>query len=396
MTEMRTLKSNISKVSDEIDVVAMADEIEARAAGSEFESRNQGQRQPSGRRKSDAERLAESYSITRAAKYLSGDVKQSDATAELEVDAMAREVARNCNLPTTGKGILILERSDVATALDAGNLGTTSFMPTIQGYQKQIFAEKLGAKMYMGLTGIQKLPVSDTTAIAGFVAEGGSFGAVAANVRQRTLEPHALLAKSTNGWYLKAHAGPDSDRVLLDNLLKAEINAVNANLIKKIGAGPDGAFDDADITDVSGTNGSALGRAILISLKNAAASNDAGGSRPAFIISPTLQGRLENLAVDAGSGLFVMDPDKPNRLMGYDAHVTTFMPTNLTKGSMSGTGQGAIFGYFDNLVIASWAVRELIVDKASSDAGIVTKLVSFYDFTYANPKAFAKAFFTTS
>jgi hypothetical protein len=88
-----------------------------------------------------------------------------------------------------------------------------------------------------------------------------------------------------------------------------------------------------------------------------------------------------------------MDVNTPDRLMGYNVFNTTLMPINLAKGA--GTNlQGVLFGYWDNLAIANWAVREIIVDKANSDLGVVTKILSFYDHAYANPKAFAKGYFT--
>lgn len=393
--ELRGLSKSIQKVESDIEVERALQEAEKRSADAEFRKQNPNYQHRGGTPKSDVEKLFEHYSVTRAAQFAAGDIDSKDAVAEREVHDESKKIAQRLGLPTTGKGMLIMSRSDFATALDAGNLGKTVVENAIQGYQKQIFADKIGAKMYMGLTGITKIPISDTTAVAGYVAENGSFGAVAANVRTESLTPKAILAKSTNGWYLKANAGSESDRILLDNLLKAEVNAVNANIIKTIGAGPTGAFDDADITDVTSTNGQALARALLITMKNSAAVNDAGGASPAWIISPTLLGRLENLAIDAGSGLFVMNADRPGLLMGSPVHTTTFMPINLAKGS--GTNlQGALFGYWDNLAVANWAIREIIVDKSSSDIGVVTKIVSFYDHAYCNPKAFAKAYFTAS
>jgi hypothetical protein len=389
-TELRGMTAQIANLENAIANQKVLDDLTARVVTPQTFNDPKSR---ANKAKGDVDKLFDAYSVTRAAQLSAGNIKQSDAAAEVEVHQQAEEIARALGIPTTGQGILIMERSDFATALDAGNLGQTQTLTTIQGYQKKIFADQLGARMYMGLTGIAKLPVSDTTAVAAYVAENGSFAAVPASVRAKSLEPKAIMAKSTNGWYLKAQAGAEADRVLLQNLMTAEINAVNANLIKTIGAGPVGAFDDADITDVTTATGSAITRALLISLKNAAAANDAGGQNPAWILSPTIQNKLENLPVDAGSGLFVMDVNTPDRLMGYNVFNTTLMPINLTKGA--GTNlQGVLFGYWDNLAIANWAVREIIVDKANSDLGVVTKILSFYDHAYANPKAFAKGYFT--
>lgn len=390
LTEMRGLTSKLDALEQDIADAKAADEIVKRAAASEFQSRNHKQDRPA----SDEEKLQKSFSVTRALQMQAE--KSPYVGAEREAHDEGMRIARACGINTSG-GVMIPDmvyRSDYATALDAGNLGKTQTLGTVDGYKQVLFAEQLGATMHTGLVGTSKLPISDTTAIAGFVAENGNFGAVAANVRAATLSPKAILAKTTSGWYLQAQAGPEADRILRATLDRARINAINANLIKSIGgAAPTGMYDDADVTDVTSANGQAISRALLLTMLNTPATNNAEGTAPAWITSPTMRQKLMNLAVDAGSGLFEWNETSLDMFKGHKAHVSTFAPINLTKGS--GTNlQALLFGYWNSLHMATWGVRELIVDKASSDLGTVTKEVSFADWALANPKAIVKGYFT--
>jgi hypothetical protein len=126
---------------------------------------------------------------------------------------------------------------------------------------------------------------------------------------------------------------------------------------------------------------------------NSAAKNDADGTSAGWLLSPTIREELQNTLVDSGSGQFVWNADIMDRLLGYQAQVTTLVPTNLTKSTGSDL-KGVAFGYWSNLHIANWAVREMIIDPASSDVGVTLKLVEFWDWVFANPKAFSIGYFS--
>jgi HK97 family phage major capsid protein len=341
------------------------------------------------------------FSITRAAQHVAGI--RVDAGLEKEYEQEARSQANAIGLPTTGKGFILpafLDKNSTASRatadvdLDAGNLIPTNQMSTEMGYKPVLFVEDMGARMLMGLTGINNIPVADLTAVSAFVGEGDAFTSIISNVRRPTLTAKGLMSKLTNSWFLKAQAGPESDRVLLQTLEAAESNAVNKNIIKRANANSShGFFGAADVVDVSGTNGDAITRDLLISMINAPANNAATFKTAGFIVSPAIREALQTLKTDAGSGLFVWSADSADMLLGYKAAVTTLCPTDLTKGSGSNLA-GAVFGYFDQLHVANWAVRELIIDAASNDTGVVLKMVSFWDWALANPKAFSIGYFT--
>jgi HK97 family phage major capsid protein len=405
MTEMRTLKSNISKVSDEIEVVAMADEIETRAAGSEFESRNQGQRPPSGRKTPESEKIAQRFSISRAVQLASGKTTgTTDYGLEKEMNAEGLSIARASGLQTEDKPSIFLpdtifgeKRSDAGTALNAGNLIPTSQHAVREGYRPRLWLEDLGVNVMTALPGQNNMPVSDYLADGGIVGEADMTPAtVAANVRRPAFSAKGFYSKIINGWYLQALAGDVASQELFKVLLRAEANIINKTSITR-GSGTiasEGLLDLANVTDVTGTNGDAITRSLLIDMINAPASNDAEFSEPAWIVSPAIRKKLQKEIITSGDASFVWDLKDPGMLLGYKAGVTSHMPTNLSKGTGGAVKHGVVFGHFSEFIIMRWPVRQLIINPYSNNDGVENKLISFYDWNTPNPKAFAKGYFT--
>jgi HK97 family phage major capsid protein len=389
---IKTITSEIDTLSAEIAQMTDDDQLVQRFAPV----------RPAQPKPTEEQRVAKYYSITRAAQYVDGKVTKADLGSEMEVHQEAEHIARSANLPVTGKGLLMTDgiinematRSTFGTALDAGNLGQQTTLPYVDGYRKKLYADQLGATMRMGMTGVAKLPIGDALVSNGWVAENGSIPTLVGNARKIDLTPKLVGAKIVSTWHLQAHANPEADRYLLDLLFTGEANAINSSLLFTASNGPVGLFDAATgAVDVSSANGSALSRSLLVQMINTPAKNDIDGAPPKWVISPALRESLQNMLVDAGSGQFVMNAGGVDALLGYEAFVTTHMKTDLTKGS--GTNlKGAAYGHWNQMTHASWAVRELIVDRNSLDAGVATKLLSFHDFGFANPKAFSVAYFT--
>lgn len=393
--EITEIRNGADALETQIRNAQFIADQKAADAARQFEARGRMAGAPMGdSEERDQNKVAARYSITRALQYAAD--KNVDAAVEREMHQEALAEARASNLPITGNGVLVpgfVSRATAATAADAGNLIPTNQMATIEGYKPQLYVEQLGATMHTGLVGINNIPVADMTAVSAFVGEGAAFTDVAATVRRPQAVAKGLMSKLTNSWFLKAQAGPESDRILLQTLSRASENALNSNIIKRANINSShGLFGAADVVDVSGTDGSAIARDVLITMINTAAKNNAGGDKAGWLVSPDVRESLQKLKTDTGSGLFVWADSSPNQLLGYQAAVTTLMPSNLTKGN--GTNlKGAAFGYWENLHLFNWAVKEIIADTASNDAGVVFKQLEFWDWVWANPKAFALSYF---
>lgn len=403
-TEMRSISQQIKDIDTQIEDEKAIQDIASRAAASRFASENPQMRDPRNRMTPESEKVAGRFSIARAVQLGAGKEKSNiDYGVEREMSQEGERIARASGLEIQDKPSVFLpdtvfRGSTTTTAADAGNLVPTSQWGTVQGYRPKLILEDLGVTVIDALPGTNNIPVQDLTADAGFVGEAALTPTEpAANIRRPSLSGKAIYSKMTNGWYLQALTGNESNPVLTDTLLAAEGNILNKTIITR-GAGTvasKGLMEMDDVVEVTGANGDAVTRALLIQMLNSPDSNNASFAGPAWVTSPSIRQTLQNTAVDAGSGLFLWDVRDPNMLLGHKAAVTTLMPTNLTKGTGGATKRGAVFGHFSELVVMRWPVRQLIINPYSNNDGTEIKLIAFYDWAAKNPKAFVRAFFTT-
>jgi HK97 family phage major capsid protein len=401
-SELVQLNADMKAVDRQIEVAAAAADVATRVAGMQYDAAHPEMRHPANRRKTEEQKAKDNYSVSRAVRSVTGQLRYNeDAGLEREMNQEGEMIARSSGLPIENKpGIFVPDavfRSDSTTALDAANLNPTSQAAVADGYRAKLWLEDMGLTIQTAAPGTNNIPVSDFLADTGFVAEAAMTPvAVAANVRRPSLVAKAVYAKVVNNWYLQATAGDAANNVLLKTLLEAEARTLNTTIITR-GAGTiasKGLMEMDDVVEVTGANGDAITRDLLITMLNSPDSNNASFDNPGWILSPSLRATLMNMKTDAGSGEFVWKLGDPMSLLGYKAGVTTLMPTTLTKGTGGATKRGAVFGQFSELVVMRWPVRQIIVNPYSNNDGTETKLISFWDWAARNPKAFARAFFT--
>ncbi|MBR4133097.1 MAG: phage major capsid protein, partial [Bacteroidales bacterium] len=85
---------------------------------------------------------------------------------------------------------------------------------------------------------------------------------------------------------------------------------------------------------------------------------------------------------------FLLEDGKSN---GYDVEWTNLVPSNLTKGSASGSCSAMIFGNWEDLYIGHWGGVDIVIDPytlaAYGDVRFV--LNSWDDCAVVEPKSFA-------
>jgi len=403
-TELRTLNENIKAIDAQIQDEKAVQEVAARAAASKLATEKPEIRDPRNRMTPESEKIQGRFSMSRAVQVGAGKEKANvDYGLEREMSQEGERIARASGLQIEDKPSVFLpdtvfRASTTTTAADAGNLVPTSQWGTVQGYRPKLILEDLGVRVIDAMPGTNNIPVADLTADAGFVGEASLVATEpSANVRRPSLSGKAIYSKMTNGWYLQALAGNESNTVLTDTLLAGEGNVLNKTIITR-GAGTvasKGLMEMDNVVEVTGSNGDAVTRALLIQMLNSPEANDANFANPAWVTSPSIRQTLQNTLVDSGSGLYLWDVRDPYQLLGHKAAVTTLMPTNLTKGTGGAIKRGTVFGHFSELVVLRWPVRQLIINPYSNDAGTEIKLIAFYDWAAKNPKAFVRAFFTT-
>lgn len=355
------------------------------------------QRAKGGNRITEEAKISKRYSVSRAMKHAASHETISGLDGlEREMHDEATKIAQRCDIPITGRGVLIptaIQRANSSTPLAAGNLIDTELMPVIQGYQPKIIVEGSGAVMYKNLTGVKSIPISDLTGDAGFVGESSADNVRDLNIRKKSLTPRAIRAKIKLTWLLKAFVGPDLDQIAVQRLNSLVTNTVSRCIIK--GGGPNeptGIMDDTDVPelDLLAVNGRVLTFNDLINLQTLPATNDAENfTNWSYVTTPGMRGALQRTRIEPGQTDMVWDRSAPDMLNGYPALVTTLAPSNLVKGSSSDCN-GIAYGAMSELHVAQWALMEMYYDNSKDDDGAFLKVINFYDYALANAKAWAK------
>ena len=176
--------------------------------------------------------------------------------------------------------------------------------------------------------------------------------------------------------------------------MMAIAQAVDIAAINGSGANnqPTGILNTTGIGSVAGgTNGAAPTLANIVQLEQAVAVANADEGSLGYLTNPKVRGKLKSSPLDAGSGRFLWDYSMPMELNGYNAQVSTNVPSDLTKGT--GTALSAvIFGNFNDLVIGQFGSGlDLLVDPYTSAKDNIVNVIanSEYDCLIKQPASFA-------
>jgi HK97 family phage major capsid protein len=345
------------------------------------------------------QKLEERVSVSNMLMVRSGSGKLEGAEKEYQQEL--RLHAQREGLAVNPSSILIdpmfAKRSlSVGTAIEGGNLVTNTDLPYVDGYKPNVVLQELGVDIMDNLYGTASMPVGDFDATAAFATETGAATEIKPTTRKASLTPRRIAAKMQPTYLTLASTGYDAEARLLERLDFAADKVINQVAISGGGANqPTGVLGNADIVDldalIAGADGGPLDRSMIVKLLNAPAENDANFDGGAFVCTPQVRAQLMNTKTDAGSGLYVWDNNNPNTLMGYKALATTLAPNDGEKGASGATLHSIVFGYWSQLKVARWSIRELLIDPyTQSDAGQVKfSLIQFADVAVANPKAFA-------
>ncbi len=72
-----------------------------------------------------------------------------------------------------------------------------------------------------------------------------------------------------------------------------------------------------------------------------------------------------------------------NELFGYPIHLTSLVPSNLTKGTSSGVCSAMIFGNFNDLVVGEWGALDILFDPYTGSSTGSMRVTAFMDVDVA-------------
>jgi HK97 family phage major capsid protein len=184
---------------------------------------------------------------------------------------------------------------------------------------------------------------------------------------------------------------PVTKQLLMQSSLAVENmirNDIAAQIALAIEADVIAAILSGATTVALGTNGAVPTWQNFIDLETAVTAANADMGRLAYLVNAKGRGKLKSTPKVAGFPEYIIDKD--GAINGYEQLMTNLVPSNLTKGT--GTNlSAAIFGNFDDALIATWGGLDIIMDVyTQAKEGIINITADqFADYDLRHTASFA-------
>lgn len=393
-TELRTLLDSESKITNEIEVVQSLETREAKNVASKVAGTELGKGE---------EREKSKFSLLKVVQARMNNREVEGFEKEM-LDESAKE-ARSLNVTPKGvylsNDLLNIVQKRTVMIGGSGNVGA-DFIPLEKvGFFDALYAktvlDSLGAMKLTGLVANTDLPGFSTGITVGWGTEIAAASITNPATVSRTLRPKRLSAYSDLSKQLLLQTNNSIEQYVLGSYMKAMAAALEAACINGTGDAPAGLLGTANVGSVAvGTNGGAPTLANILKLVANVANNNADIANCKWLINPSLEAKLKQVAIDSGSGAMIMAYQQyfngqPGVIDGKPVAVTSNVPSTLTKGSSGAVCSAAIFGDFSNMVIGQFGGIDIIVDPYTQATTGTVRIVidQFADMAILNPKTFA-------
>ena len=226
---------------------------------------------------------------------------------------------------------------------------------------------------------------------------------------QVTLSPKNLAALSKYSRQTLLQATPGIEQLVRTDLIDGINVAMDLGILNGSGSSgqPTGIMQTSGIGSVAiGTNGGAITLETLVNLETELTIDNVPVDRNSvsYITNAKVMGNLKKLRAGGSSssdGPFLVNDNllaigrgaTPSVVNGYPIYVTNQVPSNLTKGSTSGTCSAVLIGDYSQAMVGLWGNGlEITVGEDQDDFSkaltSVRGIVS-YDVAVRDPKCFA-------
>jgi len=331
-----------------------------------------------------SDKEAGQFSLLRAVRSIASG-KALEGLEREACDAMAKLVKRELK---PGAFVIpqdVFRRSvhnranNVTTATAGGYTVQTNVGPLIEILRNQTVVAKAGATQLTGLVDNVALPKQTGTATAYWVSETGALTDSESTFGQVTLTPHRLGATVPYTTSFLAQSSLDAEAFIRNDLMKVlAIEKDRAALHGAGGAEPIGVANSSGI-NATVTYGGAAVWADVVQHETGIAVDNADIGDMAFILSAATVGKWKTILKDSVAGADYLINSLNGTANGYMVH-----RTNQVSGNVS------FFGVWSQLIMASWAGVEVIVDPyALKKSGQVEITVNeLCDIAVRQPLAF--------
>lgn len=331
-----------------------------------------------------SDKEADSFSLLRAVRSIANG-RNLEGLEKEACEAMAKLVKRELK---PGAFVIpqdVFRRSvhtraqNVTTATAGGYTVGTNVGPLIELLRNRTVVASAGATQLSGLVGNVQLPKHTGGATAYWVSETGALTDSQSTFGQVTLTPHRLGATVPYSTQFLAQSSIDAESFIRDDLMKVlAIEKDRAALHGSGGSQPIGIASTSGI-NATVTYGGAAIWADVVEHETGIAVDNADIGAMAFVLSAATVGKWKTILKDSVAGADYLINSVGGTANGYPV-----LRTNQVAGSVS------FFGVWSQLVMASWAGVEVIVDPyALKKSGQVEITVNeLCDLAVRQPLAF--------
>ena len=209
------------------------------------------------------------------------------------------------------------------------------------------------------------------------------------------MQARTLGARTTVSRLLLLESDPSIEQIVRDDLVSAIASKIQDVMIEGSGSNePTGVTKTSSIGSIAiGTNGGAptwasvTGLVKEVEIDNAVLNEGTLG----FCTNPKVKSKLANTARVASSDSVMILNDPWSSLYGYPIRFTTDVPSDLTKGSTSGSCSAMIFGDWSQLMMGSWGSSpDVLVDPyGNNDGGVKIIVFAEVDAAVRHAQSFA-------
>jgi HK97 family phage major capsid protein len=250
----------------------------------------------------------------------------------------------------------------------------------VEALRARMVLPGLGMRIMSGLNTKIQIPKISAGAAAAFVAESGDVADQTQTTAQITMVGRTLGARTDVSRLLLLESDPSIEQIVRDDLLAAVANKIEDVAIEGGASNePTGITQTSGIGSVAiGTNGGAPTWAAVtnlvkeVEIDNAAINGDTLG----FLTNPKVKSKMANTVRVASTDSHMILNDPYTSLYGYDIGITTNVPSDLTKGSTSGSCSALIFGDFSQLMMGVFGGGpDVLIDPYTNSASGSVRIV---------------------
>ena len=249
--------------------------------------------------------------------------------------------------------------------------------------REQSVIANLGATQLNGLSGKIEIPTLAGGSSAGFVAENSAVSENDPTFGQKTMTAKTLGGFVDVSRHLLAQSSPSVDGLLRSDMLNAIANKIDDVAIEGGGSNePTGILGSSPNVIAIGTNGGAITYAKTIDCITQVAIDKGLQGSLAYVTTPAVVGAMRTIPKVSSTDSVMIMNDAAS-LNGYRLAQSNNVPSDLTKGSTSGTCHAMIFGNFAELIIGYFSGVDVVVDPYTGSSAGTTRIVFLQDMDMA-------------